>query len=193
MFKKISLLEQEKEELKQEKEELKKTVRLLIPLIAQGHEQVYERFLKGKLIYKPDPKSDEGRVELLICELKNPLEGTFDLSKCGDTGKYLSINTGYRKGKKQENANKLEIWFVPRFLVKKELDTTAQHFKEIFPAKWPKTAPVGIFWTQGSWDYLDSYDYITTESMENLSINDLYVNWSMHAQIYEKHKPRRWW
>src|SRR5579871_3206007 len=79
-----------------------------------------EIFLNGKLIYKPDPNSDVGMKVMCISDLMNPLEGTFDLSTCGDADQYLSINTGYCKGKRVENVNKVGIWFVPRVLIKKE-------------------------------------------------------------------------
>jgi len=100
----------------------------------------------------------------------------FDLSRCGDTDKYLSISTGYRKAKKPENANKVEIWFVPRFLIEKELKTTAKHFQAIF-GNWKETAEVGIFWSWGEYDDLSWYDYWTTEYIENLSKINLYENW----------------
>ena len=128
------------------------------------------------LIYRPNEGSDVGMVKLPIRELINPLEETFDLSRCGDTGKYLSIATGYRKGKRPENINKMEIWFAPRFLIEKELHTTAAHFKPIM-ANWKQEqAPVGMFWTWGKWDDM-WYDYLTTESMDNLSKIDLCKNW----------------
>jgi hypothetical protein len=124
-----------------------------IPAIARGYEDIYLRFLNGKLIYRPTEGSDVGKIELPIAALSNPLEGEFDLSRCGDTGQYLSINTGYRKGKKTANASKVEIWFVPRFVVEKELRATATHFQKIMTAeKWPESAPIGIFWTWGGWD-----------------------------------------
>ena len=116
------------------------------PPVAEGHEEIYDRFLNGKLIYKPDPDSDEGKVELRIADLADPLEGTFDLSQCGDTSKYLSIYTGYRKEKRMENAKKVEIWLAPRFLIAKELHDTAKHLQPIFD-DWKETAQVGIFWS----------------------------------------------
>jgi len=140
-----------------------------------GNEAIYQRFLNGALIYRPDPKSDAGKITLPIRNLTNPLEGTFDLLWCGDTGKYLSISTGYRKGKNPANAGKLEIWFAPRFLIEKDLNTTAQGFKDIFPAKWPTSAEVGIFLTWGNWAADDTdCDYLTTKNMDNLSKIDLY-------------------
>src|SRR6185437_1750732 len=46
------------------------------PSVAEDHEEIYDRFLNGRLIYKPDPKSDEGKVELRISDLADPLDGT---------------------------------------------------------------------------------------------------------------------
>jgi len=129
----------------------------------------YPRFLNGKLIYKPDPNSDKGRIELRIADLTNPLEGTFDLSKCGDAAQYLSINTGYRKGKRPENASKVEIWFAPHFIIEKNLAGSASHFKDIMGSWDPRIAPVGIFWTWGNYDNLGWYDYFTTQSFDVLS------------------------
>jgi predicted GTPase len=174
----VAIMEQrlkvwEEERSKEEKQPAE--IKLTVPLVAQGYEQIYRRFLNGVLIYRPDGKSDEGRINLPIASLVNPLEGTFDLSQCGDTGKSLSISTGYRKGKKAENATKLEIWFTPRFLVEKELQGTASHFQEIFPAKWKDNAPVGIIWTWGGWDYRsDNFDYLTMLTMEEISNKNLY-------------------
>ncbi|HYD90312.1 MAG TPA: F-box protein [Flavobacterium sp.] len=138
---------------------------------------IYQRFLKGVLIYRPQVGSDVGRIDLRISALENPLEGTFDLSQCGDTGKYLSISTGYHKEKKPENAGKVEIWFVPKFLIERELNTTAKHFQSIFPTKWHTNAPVGVFWTWGGWDDLSHMDYLVTQNMEALSNGNLYEKW----------------
>ncbi len=144
--------------------------RIDIPAVALGHEAIYERFMTGRLLY-------EGREIWRISDMCNPntLEGTFNLSGCGDAGQYLSINTGYRKGKKAENANKLEIWFVPKFLVERDLATTASHFQPIM-GKW--TAPIGIFWTWGGWDNLDRFDYLVTQGLEEISAKNLYEHHS---------------
>jgi hypothetical protein len=128
---------------------------------------VYQRLVKGKLLYKPKKKSDVGMIELPTSQLWNPLEGTFDLSQCEDAGKYLNISTGYRKEIKAENANKFEVWLAPRFLVGKELTTTAGHLQDIY-GNWNESASVGIFWTVGPWDLAD-YTYETTQTLEQLS------------------------
>lgn len=138
-----------------------------------GHEEIYDRFLKGVLIYRPQEGSDEGIITMRISELLNPLEGTFDLSQCGEVGKCLSISTGYRKRKNAENGNKVEIWLAPRFLIEKKLKTTASHFQDIYE-KWNDSAPVGIFLTWGKWNDLNDHDYLLTENFDQLSYTNLY-------------------
>jgi hypothetical protein len=150
-------------------------------VVVRGHEEVYQRFLKGTLIYRPQEGSDVGMIKLPIAALRNPLEGTFDLSQCGDADNYLRISTGYRKVQNQENGKKIEIWFAPRFLIEKEIQGAAGHFKDIFPANWKDTAPVGIFWTWTEWDNLTYMDYLTNENMDNLSKINLYENWKKSA------------
>src|SRR5262249_35837814 len=100
-----------------------------IPLVAKGFEAIYQRFFNGVLVYRPNPDNDAGMIKLPIAALRNPLEDTFDLSQCGDTGKYLSISTGYRRQVNPANANKVEIWFAPKFLIDKYINSTAGHFK----------------------------------------------------------------
>jgi len=153
-------------------------VRAAIPDIARGYEEIYERFLKGVLIYRPQEGSDVGKIEMPIVNLANPLEGTFDLSSCGDTGRYLSIATGYRKVQTPANANKVEIWFTPRFLVDKEMPQLAQnHHMRAISGNWDAArAPIGIFWTWGGWNASNQIaycDYLTAESMDAVASENL--------------------
>lgn len=142
------------------------------------HEYLYQRFLKGILVYRPNEESDDGQIDLPIAALDNPLEGTFDLSQCGDVaGKYLTISTGYRKEKKAENENKIEIWLTPRFLVAKEINGSAQHYQDIFPNQWSAKAPIGILWSYGSSDEMEWYTYLTTNTMDELGNNNMYEKW----------------
>jgi|GEM_PF-3246643 len=147
-------------------------VGISIPAVAKGYEEFYRRFFNGKLIYKPDPNSDNGRIELPIAALQNPLAGTFDLSRCGDTGQYLQIATGYRQQKNPANANKLEIWLAPRFLIEKTNNT----FKNVM-GNWQAVFPLGIFWTFGAWDNLDWYDYLTYRPIDDIVMKNLLENW----------------
>ena len=150
-----------------------------IPVSAKGNEEMYRRFLKGELIYRPKGiDKTEGEIRLRIADLKNPLEGRFDLSKCGDAGNYLSINTGYRKGKKEENANKVEIWLTPRFLVEKEQSGSAKHLQGIM-GEWNKEISVGVLHTWGGWDITYGFEYNITTSNDLMSKKNLY-------EIYEK-------
>src|SRR3989338_5401214 len=153
--------------------------RQAIPKIARGYESIYERFLKGVLVYRPTEGSDEGMVVMRIADLANPLESTFDLSKCGDRGQYLSIATGYRKVQTPANANKVEIWFTPRFLVDREMSHLApnHHMRAIIGSWDAARAPIGIFWTWGGWDASDQLaycDYLTAESMEDFGSGNLF-------------------
>jgi hypothetical protein len=112
-------------------------------------------------------------ITLPIAKLANPLEGTFDLSQCGDTGKYLRISTGLRKEVKDDR--KVEIWFTPRFLVESNLKASASHFQPIF-GKWDARNAVGIFWSWSN-DALKNFDCLTTQTMDELGSKNLYEKW----------------
>ena len=144
-----------------------------IPDIARGHEADYQRFLGVKLVFFPKKGSDVGKIELPIADLPNPLQGTFDLSGCGITGRFLSIATGYHTGKNPENADKIEIRIVPRFLIGQSLTTTAGHFKGIM-SNWPSTVPVGIFYRFGGWASPGWMDYLTNDPLEKIGDKNLY-------------------
>jgi hypothetical protein len=151
--------------------------KIAIPEIAKGYEDIYRRFAMGKLIYKPDPNSDNGKIEFPIRDLANPLEGAFDLTGCGESNEYLSISTGYRKGKEAQNTDKVEIWITPRFLIEKEINSTAAHFQPIMDEWRAANAPVGVFWTWGDWDDLNLFDYLVNNSFDQLANNNLYRKW----------------
>lgn len=160
------------------KHRIKKSwLRGLYNIIDPKEVEIFEQFYNGKLIYRPNPQSDEGMVTLYISALKNPLEGAFDLSNCGDTGK-LNIATGYRKRMISSNSKKAEIWFTPWFLVDKEMSQLApNHHIRTASGDWDAArAPIGIFWTWGGWDaaeHMAYCDYLTTASMEALGSENL--------------------
>ena len=151
--------------------------RLSIPECAVGYEAIYERFLRGVLIYKPNKGNDVGRIELPILDFltrgQNPLESTFDLSRCGDAGQYLSISTGYRReATKSVNATKWEVFITPRFLIEAHKDTTAAHYAAIHNASW--TAPFAVIQDYGGWSDINWYWYNTTISEQELNTQNLY-------------------
>jgi len=130
----------------------------LVPAVAVGYEADLERFMRGVLVYKPNPGSDVGRVDIPIAGLADPLAGTFDLSRFSDVRSSVSIHTGYKKNKIAANADKVEIWVCPKFLVERELYTTANHFHRII-GEWD--SPIAYFWTWGSQPATDTnYDYL---------------------------------
>lgn len=150
-----------------------------VPDIAWGYEEIYLRFINGKLIYKPNKDNNIGRIELPFSDLPNPLDGTFDLSNCGDIGRYLNINIGYQKEKKEENKNKVEVWIVPRFVIEKNQASSAKYLAPIMDEF---TSPIGIFWTWGGWDQSDEkmswYDYLTVQDFDELSNGEnLFEKW----------------
>lgn len=136
---------------------------IVVPAIAVGHEECYRRFINGKLIYKPNPNNDEGRIEMPFAALTNPLEGTFDLSRCGNAGRYISIATGYRRQKKDEN--KLEIWIAPRFLIERNIERYDTHMRSVMNDWTASNAPIGIFWTWDLWDLGEPCDYFIADTV----------------------------
>ena len=111
----------------------------------------------------------------------------------GDTGQYLSIATGYHKGKNPENADKWKIYIVFWGFINQYLETTASHFKPIMKDWNPDQAPVGLIYTWGGWDTLDWYDYLVTASMEQLSDNNLYEKWKWAYDAGLSMSASGWW
>ncbi len=138
-----------------------------------GHGDICRRFLNGVLKYTPDVGEGLQIIDLRIIDLKKPFAGEINLSKCGNAGTHLSISTGYRKGKKQENENKLEIWFAPWFVINRDIQGPASHFNPIFNTWNGTVAPIGIFWTGGWWNCLDDYCYLTNKDIDFISSNNL--------------------
>jgi hypothetical protein len=120
-------------------------------------------------VYKPN-KDGRGMVEVPISSLINPLEGTFDLSAFGDTSRYISIHTGYKRGKIPANDGKLEIWACPKFL-----GATAPQFAGIM-SQWE--SPIAYFWTWGGYEIAgDNFDYLLkSEFCMNNELN-CYEKW----------------
>ncbi len=155
--------------------------RPLTPDIARGYEEIYLRFLRGVLFYRPTPGSDVGKVGIPIASLANPLAGTFDLSRFGDTGLYITIHTGYKKAQMVRNAGKTEIWVTPKFLVERELETTARHFLPIME-EW-KT-PIAYFWTWGAHNVAaDNYDFLLAPDVCNNNELNLYEKWRTRVTL----------
>ncbi len=176
------------------------TLTSVIPEIARGHEDVYRRFMNGKLVYKPNKDNDVGLIELPIAMLLNVLEGTFDLSRCGNAERYLSINTGYKNEQRIEERSKLEIWFVPKFVVEKQLRGSARYIQPLISARswgidpWMEEK-IGIFYTYPWCSYLRDlhFDYLTTESVKSLENQNLLELWEKAHRNRMKYEDRGSW
>jgi predicted GTPase len=139
---------------------------MTIPEVARGHKEAYRQFLKGKLIYKPDPNSDAGRREFPISDLANPLNGMFDISGCGDSAQHLSISTGFRRAVNPGNSNKVEVWIVPRFVIDKNPEAQA-YASDLAAIGELSGKPFDVFFNWGGWGKMSRY-WVAPVSSDNL-------------------------
>ncbi len=150
-----------------------KQTNLLIRSIVTNNERAYQEFLNLRFVYKPHPHNDTGRIVFSVNRLENPLEGQFNLSRCGDASKHVSIATGFRKGINPENKNKVEMWFVPRFFIEQNLDNKECAFNLILK-KWHPDIVVGVFLTYGSWGVNNVFFYQIKKNNAELNNDTLY-------------------
>jgi hypothetical protein len=172
-----------------------------MPAIARGYEAIYQRFINGKLIYKPDPNSDAGKREFPFSQFANTLEGEINLSgltfkdyydnnKIKDVDDFLRIKLGYRKVK--ENDEKTTVWIVPKFVVEDSLNnrtvgglfsnitgkkSVAEHYRSIM-SNW--SSEIGIFWTWGNHD-LAWCDHVLNKHVDKIlskNLDVMYCEWA---------------
>jgi hypothetical protein len=157
-----------------------------VPQLAEGYEDIYFRFLKGKLVYTPNKDNDEGRKEFPIASLANPLEGTFDLSGCGESAAHLQISTGFRTRVAPANANKLEVWIVPQFVLQKDPRAKAfNDFLQTLPDH--RNKPFAILFTWGGWDDLSGHDVAGRAGNETDNL------WAVLMNECTTHEDAWWW
>ena len=134
----------------------------------------FDIFYNGKLIYKgfsveANSLGLSQETIFAISDLKNPLDGKFDLSKCKEPEelkiieKVLTISTGYdpEKGYNTEaDKYKMKVQIVPHFLSPS--------------VGWDENIPIGIFWTFN--DTENSY-FLIKNSPQTISHMNLYKNW----------------
>lgn len=137
--------------------------------IEEKNKDDFWRFFKGKLIY--NPQSGNQQV-FCFSAAPNPFKHTFNVSLCDEAEHSLSFHLGIPEEDK-ESVEKVQTWIFFSPHVANQLETTAQHLKPIFPVE----VPVGMLWTWGKWNNLAWFDYLTTESTDNLSKITLYKNW----------------
>lgn len=160
-------------DMDQHVKDLRPTIK--IPAIAKGYEDVYLQFLKLKLVYKPDPKSDAGRKEFPIASLANPLEGTFDLSGCGDSGRHIQVSTGFRTRVDPINKTKAEIWIVPQFVLQRDPRAKpVNDFLETLPIE--RNKPFAIMYTWGGWNDLSWYEVVGTNGNREVDLETVWLD-----------------
>ena len=160
----------------------------IYPAIADGNVLIYKQFMNGALVYKPNSKDDVGKLTFPFRDWVNPetLRGTCDLSTCGDAGKYLIINSGYRTQKSGQS--KVEVFITPRFLVEKEMGKTLGHYRA-HDQKW--TSEVGILFSWGHWRDNSWGEYQTKDNFELISSQSLHqIFVKSHAHIHLVPGPR---
>lgn len=140
-----------------------------IPKIALGHEQAYRNFLASKLVYRPTTGSDVNMIELRVANLGDPLDDTFDLSKCGSVSQHLKVVTGLRTGYSPVDSNKLVVRICPHFVAVNFVQTDGDSVDTLCNtiAKWNGAkCPIGLFWTAGSSTASYRFVYATDSSPE---------------------------
>jgi hypothetical protein len=172
-----------------EKQQIKlaiaRPVERIFPTIAWRNKGTYEKFMGGKLIYRPTKGSEAGQIVMSIAEMINAetLEGQFDLSRCGDVGKYLRISTGYFK-KEITVCNKLEVWLMPKFVLEGALNRSAAPFQPIMK-NW--TSEFGIIW---NWEGCCNYAYLVTSTPEDIATKNLYEHFCASKSAMEQLDPK---
>lgn len=153
-----------------------------LPVIAGGYEDVYRRFINGRLVYN----GISGKRKFLIADVVNrdTLNGEFNLrglsynldGKMCPIDECISIKVGYRKA--VESETRVTVWLTPRFLI----DQSSSAFKYV---RW--SSDVGIFWTHGR-DDVDSFDYVTTKQFDEISttnLRDFYRGLSRDGRMHQ--------
>ena len=131
--------------------------------------------LKSGTLSYTDPETKEVK-RMKISDFEDPLNGTFDLSGCGDRHSKVRITTSVEEFFKVggENEDRLVVLANTHDLIH---GLHAEKFEGI--KNWdPVVAPVGLFWRWGNWEDLSWYDYLTTSSIDDVASVDLYENWA---------------
>ncbi len=164
-----------------------------VPAQALGHEKEYYAFRRAKLVYRPILGSDKGKLEWHVASLADPLDGTFDLSKCGrDIAEEFTIGTGYPK--EERLFFKMAIRVAPYFVIQNNLAGNTNYLQPIMSNWNTAEAPVAVFWTQSN--PMEHCNYLITQSTRELSSGNLYQKLeasTVHAgQVMSKMVSMEW-
>nr|MBA3814887.1 hypothetical protein [Alphaproteobacteria bacterium] len=143
--------------------------------ITPKNEAIYQQLLNATLVFKPNPKKDDGMKSFKISTTL--FKGPLDLSECGDVVNNLVITTDPAVFfDKDHYKDKFLILMTIRSMIEKKINSTAWLLKWIMNDWKEDTAPVGIFWRWGHWNNLTWYDHLTTASLDDISSKNLYEN-----------------
>ena len=131
--------------------------------ITPGNENLFEIFLSGHLIFKPNANSDKGMVSQKI-----PLLSAVDLSKCGKTSKFIMITTDpLALFSKKINGGKCVLFIGLYSLIEKRFNSTLKSLKPM-ESRWDiKNNPFCIIFRDGNWKH-KFINYVPT-SLEHMS------------------------
>lgn len=149
---------------------------------ADQRETAYRRYIRGVLIYKPDPYSNTGRVEFPFADVvkrEQTMCGQIVLKGCGNANEYFVMCIGRRPGRWHLHKNRIEIWIAPKFAT--EGIGHYNHIQSMFASE------LAIFRTWGNWDTNEWFDYCLTEGFSSIQRKNF---WEMFPEI--QHHPRIW-
>jgi hypothetical protein len=149
-------------------------------------EEIYQQFRNMQLIYRPNPYSNKGKIQLSIPMGHNPFKYTFDLSSCGDCDRRMAITNDLERffTIRGKNENKIVIYFGTHFWINKNIDSLVCPFNTIMTSWEAEQAPIGIFWRFGNCS-TDVCDYLTSQPSAELSNVDLHENWQESVEMSE--------
>ena len=131
------------------------------------HDSLCNTFANASLIYK---KGTNDEVVLPFSDLiKNPFEGTFDLSDCGNTSQYLRITTNPATFFKVDDKGSgiVNILIAPHFLIEKLTNTDKERLEACFAENWNKDeAPIVMGWRWSGQGGVGSVVYLAAPNLK---------------------------
>lgn len=154
-----------------------------VKTFADQRETAYRRYIRGVLIYKPDPHSNTGRVEFPFADVvrrEHNMCRQIVLTGCGNANEYFIMHLGRRPGRWHLHQNRIEIWIAPKFST--EGIGYYNHIQSMFASE------LAIFRTWGNWDTNEWFDYCVTEDFSSIQRKNF---WEMFPGT--QHHPRIWY
>lgn len=166
--------------------------------VSSDPEEIRQIFLRGKLVYNPNPKyehfkehkpaSDGKIIEKPISDL--PKEGTFNLEDCGDAAKYLIITSSLKQFF-EFNTKQLKFHILVakpsifnEYLSSTQNNKIVDRFKKEMVDRWNgKEAPIGIFMRRSDLEIPHMY-YLKHLPINKISSQNLFEFFGAHKKAY---------